>query len=103
MHISNSDNDFMQIAVDLAKKGTGKVSPNPLVGALIVKDGTIIGEGFHSNFGGNHAEVNAIGNNHVFDSTMYVTLEPCNHHGKTPPCTERIIDEKNTTCYRRVY
>lgn len=94
MPISNSDNDFMQIAVDLAKKGAGHVSPNPLVGALIVKDGSIIGEGFHAKFGGNHAEVNAIGDNSVADSIMYVTLEPCNHHGKTPPCTERIIAEK---------
>lgn len=84
----------MQMAVDLAKKGAGNVSPNPLVGALIVKDGRIIGEGYHARFGGNHAEVNAIGNNSVANSTMYVTLEPCNHHGKTPPCTERIIAEK---------
>lgn len=94
MLISSSDNDFMQIAVDLAKKGAGYVSPNPLVGALIVKDGSIIGEGFYAKFGGNHAEVNAIGDNSVADSIMYVTLEPCNHHGKTPPCTERIIAEK---------
>ncbi|MEE9117388.1 MAG: bifunctional diaminohydroxyphosphoribosylaminopyrimidine deaminase/5-amino-6-(5-phosphoribosylamino)uracil reductase RibD, partial [Calditrichia bacterium] len=93
MLISSSDNDFMQIAVDLAKKGAGHVSPNPLVGALIVKDGSIIGEGFHAKFGGNHAEVNAIGDNSVADSIMYVTLEPCNHHGKTPPCRERIIAE----------
>ena len=94
MPISNSDNDFMQIAIDLAKKGAGHVSPNPLVGALIVKNGHIIGEGYHARFGGNHAEVNAIGNNSVADSIMYVTLEPCNHHGKTPPCTKRIIAEK---------
>jgi diaminohydroxyphosphoribosylaminopyrimidine deaminase/5-amino-6-(5-phosphoribosylamino)uracil reductase len=94
MSLDSTDKNFMQIAVDLAKKGAGKVSPNPLVGALIVKDGSIIGEGFHAKFGGNHAEVNAIGNNSVIDSTMYVTLEPCNHYGKTPPCTERIIAEK---------
>jgi diaminohydroxyphosphoribosylaminopyrimidine deaminase/5-amino-6-(5-phosphoribosylamino)uracil reductase len=92
--MSNSDNDFMRIAINLAKKGAGKVSPNPLVGALIVKNGRIIGRGFHAKFGGNHAEVNAIGNNSVIDSTMYVTLEPCNHYGKTPPCTERIVDSK---------
>ena len=84
----------MQIAVDLAKNGAGNVSPNPLVGALIVKNGSIISKGFYANFGGNHAEVNAIENNSVIDSTMYVTLEPCNHYGKTPPCTERIIAEK---------
>ncbi|MCH7614093.1 MAG: bifunctional diaminohydroxyphosphoribosylaminopyrimidine deaminase/5-amino-6-(5-phosphoribosylamino)uracil reductase RibD, partial [Candidatus Marinimicrobia bacterium] len=94
MSLDSTDNNFMQIAVDLAKNGAGKVSPNPLVGALIVKNGSIIGEGFHHKFGGNHAEVNAIGNNSVIDSTMYVTLEPCNHYGKTPPCTKRIIAEK---------
>ena len=94
MSLDNTDKNFMQIAVDLAKNGAGNVSPNPLVGALIVKNGSIIGEGFHHKFGGNHAEVNAIGNNSVIDSTMYVTLEPCNHYGKTPPCTKRIIAEK---------
>lgn len=94
MSLDSTDKNFMQIAVDLAKKGAGHVSPNPLVGALTVSDGHIIGEGYHARFGGNHAEVNAIVNNSVADSTMYVTLEPCNHHGKTLPCTERIIAEK---------
>jgi diaminohydroxyphosphoribosylaminopyrimidine deaminase/5-amino-6-(5-phosphoribosylamino)uracil reductase len=91
--IASSDRDerFMRQALELALKGVGKVSPNPLVGALIVKKDRIIGRGYHARFGGNHAEVNAIGKNDVADSTLYVTLEPCNHHGKTPPCTEKII------------
>ena len=82
----------------LAKKGKGKTSPNPMVGCVIVYNNTIIGEGYHKGFGCSHAEVEAIKN--VKDkkllkkSTLYVNLEPCNHHGKTPPCTDLIIDEK---------
>lgn len=84
---------FMRRALDLASQGKGFVSPNPLVGAVIVKDGKIVGEGYHEFFGGPHAEVNAFRNavEDVRGATMYVTLEPCNHHGKTPPCTEAII------------
>ncbi|MEA1987440.1 MAG: bifunctional diaminohydroxyphosphoribosylaminopyrimidine deaminase/5-amino-6-(5-phosphoribosylamino)uracil reductase RibD, partial [Candidatus Marinimicrobia bacterium] len=86
----------MSKAIELAKRGIGKTSPNPAVGAVIVKNGKIIGEGFHHAFGERHAEVDAIENatESVENSTMFVTLEPCNHYGKTPPCTERIIKEK---------
>lgn len=84
---------FMKIAIELAKKGKGKVNPNPLVGAVIVKNGHIIGKGYHKKFGGNHAEVEAINNaiDDVKESTIYVTLEPCFHYGRTPPCVDKLI------------
>lgn len=84
--------DLMQIALDLAEKGRGLVEPNPLVGAVIVKDDKIIGKGYHELYGGNHAEVNAINDagDNCTGATMYVTLEPCSHFGKTPPCVESI-------------
>lgn len=87
------DRMFMEKAISLAKKGEGLVDSNPLVGAVIVKDGKIIGGGYHEYFGGNHAEINALENafEDTKDSTMYVTLEPCSHFGKTPPCVEAII------------
>ena len=87
---------YMKLAIELAKKGIGKVNPNPLVGAVIVKDGRIIGEGYHKEYGGSHAEVNAIDNaiESVEGATIYVTLEPCSHYGKTPPCVEKIIKNK---------
>lgn len=86
----------MQLAYNLAKKGCGGVNPNPLVGAVIVKDDKIIGEGFHEIFGGPHAEVNAFrfAKQSVEGATMYVTLEPCSHYGKTPPCAQAIVDNK---------
>ena len=79
-----NDEYFMKIALDLAKKGIGFTNPNPLVGAVIVKDGKIIGKGYHEKYGKNHAEVNALNNavENVKDATMYVTLEPCSHFGK---------------------
>lgn len=89
---------YMRRAIELAKNGLGGTSPNPSVGCVIVKNGTIIGEGFTSPYGGAHAEVNAI--NSVKDqtllisSTLYVTLEPCAHYGKTPPCSDLIIKHK---------
>ena len=87
---------FMNRAIELAKKGIGYVNPNPLVGAVIVKDGKIIGEGYHEKYGQLHAERNAIANcsESPEGATIFVTLEPCCHYGKTPPCTEAIIENK---------
>ena len=86
----------MTRAMKLAHGGQGHVNPNPLVGAVLVKDGKIIGEGYHKIFGEAHAEINALNNTKEppAGATLYVTMEPCNHHGKTPPCTVRIIKEK---------
>jgi diaminohydroxyphosphoribosylaminopyrimidine deaminase/5-amino-6-(5-phosphoribosylamino)uracil reductase len=91
-----NDEYYMNLALKLAAKGRGKVSPNPMVGALIVKKGKIIGRGYHQLYGESHAEVNAIKNAtaDITGSTLYVTLEPCCHEGKTPPCVE-IIAQKN--------
>ncbi len=91
---SQEDCRFMKEAIRLASKGTGFVSPNPLVGALVVRDGKIVGRGFHEKFGGPHAEVNALrdAREKARGATLYVTLEPCNHHGKTPPCTVAILE-----------
>ena len=90
------DQDYMRRAIELARKGTGFTSPNPLVGAVIVKDGRIIGEGYHARYGELHAERNAIASltESAEGATLYVTLEPCCHYGKTPPCTEAIIEQK---------
>lgn len=84
---------YMRRAIELAKKGTGYTNPNPLVGAVIVKDGQVIGEGFHEAYGGLHAERNALKSctEDPKDAELYVTLEPCCHYGKTPPCTEAVI------------
>ena len=93
------DNLFMQRVVELAALGKGKVSPNPLVGCVIVYNDKIIGEGYHKKYGDAHAEVNAIisiaEENKVFlnESTVYVSLEPCSHFGKTPPCADLLIKE----------
>jgi diaminohydroxyphosphoribosylaminopyrimidine deaminase / 5-amino-6-(5-phosphoribosylamino)uracil reductase len=89
------DEKYMKRALELAKKGIGYTSPNPLVGAVIVKHGRIIGEGYHMAYGGNHAEVNAFLNTteDVRGATMYVTLEPCSHYGKTPPCANAIVEK----------
>jgi len=88
------DQKYMQRALELAVKGVGRTNPNPLVGAVIVKNDKIIAEGYHEAFGGPHAEINALKNatESVKGATMYVTLEPCSHYGKTPPCTEAIIE-----------
>lgn len=88
-----NDIDFMQRALDLAEKGKGKVAPNPFVGCVIVKDGKILAEGYHKKFGGEHAEVVALKRLgfQARGATMYVTLEPCHHYGKTPPCVDAVI------------
>lgn len=87
---------YMKEAIEEAKKGEGFVNPNPMVGAVIVKDGRMIGKGYHKKYGELHAERNAIANltESAENATIYVTLEPCCHYGKTPPCTEAIIENK---------
>ncbi|MBE6024342.1 MAG: bifunctional diaminohydroxyphosphoribosylaminopyrimidine deaminase/5-amino-6-(5-phosphoribosylamino)uracil reductase RibD [Cellulosilyticum sp.] len=87
------DEKYMKYALELAKRGSGLVNPNPCVGAVIVKHHKILGEGWHKAYGGPHAEVNALASctECVIGSTLYVTLEPCCHYGKTPPCVEAII------------
>jgi len=92
----NYNEKYMILALKEAVKGTGKVSPNPLVGAVIVKNGKVIGKGYHKVFGQAHAEVNAFESctESPSGSDLFVTLEPCSHFGKTPPCTDRIIKEK---------
>jgi len=87
------ENVIMQRCLELARKGAGMVSPNPMVGCVIVRNGEIVGEGFHRKFGGPHAEIFAMkcAGKKIKDATLYVSLEPCVHFGKTPPCTDEII------------
>ncbi len=89
-----NDNYFMKMALALAIKGRGFVSPNPMVGAVIVKDGKVVGKGYHKAAGEAHAEINAINDAQTLagDATLYITLEPCNHTGRTPPCTVKIVE-----------
>lgn len=101
MSFTSSDIGYMRRAIQLARNGRGHVSPNPMVGAVIVSpDGRIIGEGWHRRFGGPHAEVNAVNSVAETDaellplSTIYVTLEPCSHYGKTPPCARLLIEKR---------
>lgn len=91
-----ADESYIQLTIEIAKKGEGLVSPNPLVGCVITKDNKIIGAGYHQKYGENHAEINAINSatESLEGSTLYVNLEPCSHYGKTPPCVDRIIQEK---------
>ena len=95
-----ADDIFMERCLKLAELGAGYTSPNPLVGAVLVNEGRIIGEGYHHHYGGPHAEVNCMGSVRDADrslipnSSLYVSLEPCVHHGKTPPCTDLILREK---------
>jgi diaminohydroxyphosphoribosylaminopyrimidine deaminase/5-amino-6-(5-phosphoribosylamino)uracil reductase len=91
-----SDEFYMKRALRLARKGEAWVSPNPMVGAVIVQKGRIIGEGYHQEFGGNHAEINAINavTKPTKGATIYINLEPCTHYGKTPPCIESVIAAK---------
>jgi diaminohydroxyphosphoribosylaminopyrimidine deaminase/5-amino-6-(5-phosphoribosylamino)uracil reductase len=99
--MQSHDEKLMQRALKLAQKGVGSVEPNPAVGCLVVKDGQIVGKGWHKVFGGDHAEINALADCHNSGAdprgaTLYVTLEPCCHQGKTGPCTDAIIDAKIT-------
>ncbi|MEJ2617522.1 MAG: bifunctional diaminohydroxyphosphoribosylaminopyrimidine deaminase/5-amino-6-(5-phosphoribosylamino)uracil reductase RibD [Ignavibacteriaceae bacterium] len=91
-----SDESYIKLAIEIAKKGIGSVSPNPLVGCVIVKNDRIISAGYHEKFGENHAEVNAIekAKESLEGATLYTNLEPCSHHGKTPPCVDKIIEQK---------
>jgi diaminohydroxyphosphoribosylaminopyrimidine deaminase/5-amino-6-(5-phosphoribosylamino)uracil reductase len=92
----NTDELYMRQALNLARRGLGKTSPNPMVGAVIVKNGRVISRGYHHAFGRDHAEVDALkrAKGSVAGATLYVTLEPCRHFGKTPPCTDIIIKKK---------
>lgn len=95
------DIKYMNMAVELAKNGIGKVNPNPLVGAVIVKNGEVIGKGYHKYYGGPHAEVYALeeAGSNAEGADIYVTLEPCSHYGKTPPCTEKLINSGIKRCF----
>ena len=89
-----NDEQYMGKALSLARRGLGKTSPNPMVGALFVRDGEIIGQGYHRRYGGAHAEINAIrdASEDINGATLYVTLEPCCHKGKkTPPCLDALL------------
>src|SRR4051812_29616391 len=90
-----TDQTHLARAIELAEGGRGKVSPNPMVGAVVVKNGEVIGEGFHGAHGGPHAEREALaacGGADTAGATMYVSLEPCCHTGHTPPCTDAILE-----------
>jgi diaminohydroxyphosphoribosylaminopyrimidine deaminase/5-amino-6-(5-phosphoribosylamino)uracil reductase len=93
MSFSQADHHFMKMALRLAAKGSGLVSPNPMVGAVVVQEGEVVGRGWHRRYGEPHAEVMALkaAGDLARGATLYVTLEPCNHHGQTPPCTEAIL------------
>src|SRR3989441_3866716 len=88
-----AERSAMRCALDLAWRGWGRVAPNPLVGAVILQGDTVVGEGFHAEYGGPHAEVAALAaaGARARGATLVVTLEPCAHHGKTPPCTDAIV------------
>jgi diaminohydroxyphosphoribosylaminopyrimidine deaminase/5-amino-6-(5-phosphoribosylamino)uracil reductase len=94
MNTNSSDATFMKQALRLAAKGRGFTSPNPMVGAVVVHQDKVVGRGYHEQVGGPHAEINAIrdAGAKARDATLYVTLEPCNHYGRTPPCTEAILN-----------
>jgi len=92
--LTDTDREHLARAIELAQNGLGRVHPNPIVGAVVVRDGQVLGSGWHGEFGGPHAEVEAIADagGDVAGATIYVSLEPCCHAGKTPPCTQAIID-----------
>jgi len=91
-----TDESYIKLTLEIAKKGIGSVSPNPLVGAVLVKDGKIIGAGYHQKYGEAHAEINAINSasENVEGATLFVNLEPCSHFGKTPPCVDALLESK---------
>src|SRR5437764_9316124 len=91
--MTDADESWMRRALELAERGRGSVEPNPLVGCVVVRDGVVVGEGWHQRYGEAHAEVHALSaaGEKASGATLYVTLEPCCHHGKTPPCTDAIL------------
>eukprot|EP00873_Tetraselmis_striata_P019217 jgi/Tetstr1/439481/TSEL_027913.t1 len=91
--VGQQDREYMRMAIALAERGLGKTAPNPAVGSVIVRDGKVVGEGFHPKAGMPHAEVYALraAGNLAKGATAYVTLEPCNHFGKTPPCSQALV------------
>lgn len=91
--ITDTDREYMLLALSLAERGRGETSPNPMVGAVIVRDGVIVGRGYHARAGGDHAEVAALreAGSRAEGATLYVTMEPCCHYGKTPPCSDAVI------------
>src|SRR5712671_4685100 len=91
--VAPDDGAWMRRALALAERGWGQTAPNPMVGAVVVRDGVAVGEGWHTRYGAAHAEVEALrsAGERARGATMYVTLEPCNHHGNTPPCTDAIL------------
>jgi diaminohydroxyphosphoribosylaminopyrimidine deaminase/5-amino-6-(5-phosphoribosylamino)uracil reductase len=93
VNLKRQDEEFMSQCIELARRGKGNVSPNPLVGAVIVKDQRVVGRGYHRRFGETHAEINVLrdAGRKARGATLYVNLEPCTHYGKTPPCTGAII------------
>ncbi|MDW8114383.1 MAG: bifunctional diaminohydroxyphosphoribosylaminopyrimidine deaminase/5-amino-6-(5-phosphoribosylamino)uracil reductase RibD [candidate division WOR-3 bacterium] len=99
--------NYFRLAIELAEKGRGYVFSNPLVGCVIVKDKKIIATGYHKRYGGDHAEIDAIkkvkDKNLLKNATLFVTLEPCCHYGKTPPCVNAIIENKIKEVYVGIY
>ncbi len=91
--IMTNNDKYMQLAIELARRGRGRVSPNPLVGAVLVKNGRIVGRGYHAYLGGEHAEIAALkkAGKNSRGATLFVNLEPCVHYGRTPPCVPEII------------
>ena len=96
--MNKTDEKYMKMCISLAKKGKGKVLPNPMVGCVILdKNGKVVSKGYHHKYGENHAERDALlklKNDEAKDGTLYVNLEPCSHQGKTPPCTDLIIERQ---------
>ncbi|MBP8137566.1 MAG: bifunctional diaminohydroxyphosphoribosylaminopyrimidine deaminase/5-amino-6-(5-phosphoribosylamino)uracil reductase RibD, partial [Candidatus Eisenbacteria bacterium] len=93
MAVLTTDRSHMLRALRLASKGRGRTAPNPMVGAVLVRNGEVVGEGWHRQHGGPHAEIEALAaaGRRARGATLYVTLEPCAHHGKTPPCADALI------------
>jgi diaminohydroxyphosphoribosylaminopyrimidine deaminase/5-amino-6-(5-phosphoribosylamino)uracil reductase len=92
--VAMTDADYMMMALELAERGHGRTSPNPMVGAVLVRDGGVVGRGYHARAGEDHAEVVALkdAGEQARGATLYINLEPCCHHGRTPPCVDAIVE-----------